>query len=233
MLTSDWPDGAHPHHRGIFWAWPEVEYKAQRGDLYALQRVFARPTGNIKYAAGSVFAEIDAENLWMWEDKEPIVREHAIIRVYRSSPESRVIDLTISLLATADNVTVATRFTNSYGGLCPRMETPQKQAISYYSDKPGASPARSWADFNGIFEGNQSASGLMILQYHDNPEYPGAWVEYPNLSWVQPTFPTSGTRFLLSKESPLTLRYRFIVHQGGKPDDAVSAKRWDAYHSTH
>ncbi|MDR3261635.1 MAG: PmoA family protein, partial [Tannerella sp.] len=136
MLTNDWPDGSHPHHRGIFWAWPEVEYKSQHGDLYALLRVFARPTGNIKYTSGSVFAEIDAENLWMWKDKEPIVREQVTIRVYRSSQESRVIDLTVSLLAMVDSVTVATRSTNSYGGLCFRMETPQKQDISYYSDKP-------------------------------------------------------------------------------------------------
>ena len=35
MLTRDWPDGAHPHHRGIFWAWPEVDFKNQRGDIYA------------------------------------------------------------------------------------------------------------------------------------------------------------------------------------------------------
>jgi hypothetical protein len=26
MLTRDWPEGGHPHHRAIFWAWPEVEY---------------------------------------------------------------------------------------------------------------------------------------------------------------------------------------------------------------
>src|SRR5699024_3188858 len=29
MLTRDWPEGAHPHHRGIFWAWPEVEYGSE------------------------------------------------------------------------------------------------------------------------------------------------------------------------------------------------------------
>ncbi|MDO8951296.1 MAG: PmoA family protein, partial [Draconibacterium sp.] len=114
MLTNDWPDGGHPHHRGIFWAWPEVEYGTRRADIYALQRIFARPTGNIKLKSGPVFAEIDAENLWMWDDKEPIVRENAIIRVYNSSSDSRIIDLTIKLLALKDSVTIATRFTNSY-----------------------------------------------------------------------------------------------------------------------
>ena len=231
MLTNDWPDGGHPHHRGIFWAWPEVEYGTQRADIYALQRVFARPTGNIDFTSGPVYAQIDAENLWMWEDSESIVNEHAIIRVYRSSPDIRIIDLTLKFLALKDSVTLATRFTNSYGGLNIRMQTPEKQDISYFTDEKDANPLRTWSDFNGIFEGNKSFSGLMVLQHRDNPEYPGSWRDYPDLAWVQPTFPTPDTRYLLSKEVPLVLRYRLIIHSGGKQNADLYMKNWDAYHS--
>jgi hypothetical protein len=229
MLTNDWPDGGHPHHRGIFWAWPEVEYGRQLGDIYALQRVFARPTGNIKLTSGPVFAEIDAENLWMWEDKEPIVRENAIIRVYNSSSDSRTIDLTIKLLALKDSVTIATRFTNSYGGLNIRMQTPEAQDISFFTDAPGSKPIRAWSDFNGIFEGNKTASGLMVLQHSSNPEYPGIWKDYPDLAWVQPTFPTPEKRYSLSTEKELVLRFRLIIHTGGKPGEEISKLLWDAY----
>jgi len=231
MLTNDWPDGGHPHHRGIFWAWPEVEFGIQRGDIYALQRVFARPGGNIKYTSGPVFAEIDAENLWMWEDKEEIVNEQAIIRVYRSTGETRIIDLTIKLLALKDSITIATRFTNSYGGLNIRMQTPEKQDISYFTDKTGSAPQRAWSDFNGIFEGSKTTSGLMVLQHKENPGYPGVWRDYPGLAWVQPTFPTPNTRYKLSTETPLVLQYRLIIHNGGKPDKSTSEKKWDAYHN--
>ncbi|NQU52810.1 MAG: PmoA family protein, partial [Bacteroidetes bacterium] len=231
MLTRDWPDGGHPHHRGIFWAWPEVEYGTQRADIYALQRIFSRPTGNIEYTSGPVFAEIDAENLWMWEDKEAIVSEHAIIRVYHSSSNIRIIDLTIKLLALKDSVTIATRFTNSYGGLNVRMQTPEEQNISYFTDKTDSKPLRAWSDFSGIFEGNKTASGLMVLQHQNNPEYPGEWRKYPDLAWVQPTFPTPDTRYLLSKEVPLILRYRLIIHAGGKPTKVISEQSWDAYHA--
>lgn len=231
MLTRDWPDGGHPHHRGIFWAWPEVEYNGQRGDIYALQRVFARPTENIEMISGPVYAEINAENRWMWEDKDPIVLEQASIRVYHSSKDKRVIDLTVRLLALKNNVTIATRFTNSYGGLNIRMQTPEDQEITYFTDEDDANPLRAWADFNGIFEGRHSKSGLMILQHNSNPEYPGAWVEYPDLSWVQPTFPAPNTRYALSTEKPLILKYRFIVHSGGKPTVNKSKLYWDAYHS--
>ncbi len=231
MLTRDWPDGGHPHHRGIFWAWPEVEYGIQRADIYALQRVFARPSGNIKYTSGSVYAEIDAENLWMWEDKEAIVNEHAIIRVYRSSADTRIIDLTIKLLALKDSVTIATRFTNSYGGLNLRMQSPDNQDISYFTDKEGTEPLRAWSDFNGVFEGCKTISGLMVLQHNENPEYPGEWRDYPGLAWVQPTFPTPNTRYKLSTEEPLVLRYRMIIHNGGKLDKGTFEKNWDAYHN--
>lgn len=231
MLTRDWPDGVHPHHRGIFWAWPEVEYGKKRGDIYALQRVFARPTGNIEYTSGSVYAEINAENLWMWEDTVPIVNEHAVIRVYRSTSNRRIIDLSIKLLALKDSVTIATRFTNSYGGLNIRMQTPEKQEISFFADEEGAKPLRAWSDFNGIFEGNNSASGLMVLQHHGNPEYPGSWREYPALAWVQPTFPSPETRYPLSKEVPLILRYRLIIHAGAKPSEDILKESWDIYNS--
>ncbi|HLT51392.1 MAG TPA: DUF6807 family protein [Arenibacter sp.] len=231
MLTSDWPDADHPHHRGIFWGWPEVRYGSKLGDIYALQTVFSRPTGKIKYTGGPVYAEIDAENLWMWEDKDPIVRERAIIRVYHSTTDSQIIDITIDLLALKDSVTLATRFTNSYGGLNIKMQTPESQDISNFTDGADSEPVRAWADFNGVFEGNTSTSGLMILQNKNNPEYPGAWVDYPGLSWVQPTFPTPETRFPLSTTKPLTLRYRLIVHANGKPSDDRSKAYWDAYNS--
>ena len=231
MLTNDWPDAGHPHHRGIFWAWPEVKYGAESGDIYALQTVFARPTGNIKFTSGPVFAEIDAENLWMWKDKEAIVRERAVIRVYHSSSDNRIIDLAISLLALENGVAIATRFTNSYGGLNLRMMTPDSQEISYFTDEADSLPLRAWSDFNGIFEGAKSPSGLMVLQHQDNPDYPGDWVEYPDLAWVQPTFPSSGTRYPLSKTESLVLRYRLILHKGGEPGKDRSEKNWDAYHA--
>lgn len=229
MLTNDWPDAGHPHHRGIFWAWPEVEYGTRRGDIYALQTVFARPTGNIEFSGGPIYAEIDAENLWMWEDKVPIVRERAIIKVYKAATEYRIIDLKIELQAIMDSVTIATRFTNSYGGLNVRMMTPESQDISYFTDIPNATPQRAWSDFSGVFKGNNDPSGLMVFQHPDNPEYPGYWQEYPDLSWVQPTFPTKNTRYALEPEKPLVLSYRFVIHSGGKPDANMVEKLWNEY----
>jgi hypothetical protein len=231
MLTRDWPDGGHPHHRGIFWAWPEVELGSQRGDLYALQRVFARPTGKVEATDGPVFAQLVAENLWMWDDEEPIVRETAAIRVFRKAAGSRIIDISIKLEALKDSITIATRGTNSYGAFNLRMQSPDSQNISHHTDEQGSVPLRSWADFSGVFHGEHSPSGVMVLQYGKNPEYPGPWQEYPDLSWIQPVFPSHGTRYPIRKDNPLILRYRLIVHTGAKPGRYISEKRWDAFNS--
>ena len=232
MLTRDWPDGGHPHHRGIYWAWPEVEYGSEVGDPHALQVIFSRPTGEINYVNGPVFTQIIAENLWMWEDTEPIVREHAVIRAYRYSSSNRVIDLTLRFIALKEGITIATRGKDSYGGLNLRMQFPESQEISYFNEEDYTKPIRSWSDFGGIFKGAESRSGLMVLQHQDNPDYPGTWVEYPNLAWVQPTFPAQGTRYPLSTEEPLILRYRLVVYTGDKPDKNVSKNKWDAFHKT-
>ena len=228
-LTRDWSLD-HPHHRGIYWAWPEVDFEKERGDLHALQRVFARPTGLVKLESGPVFAQVEGENLWLWEDREPIVRERAVIRAYRATARGRVVDLEFHFVGLKDGVTIARRGTTAYGGLNIRLATPQSQTIKVFADPPGASVRRAWSDLSGIFAGGPP-SGLTVLQHRDNPEYPGDWVQFPELSWVQPTFPTTGTRYALPRDRPLVLRFRLWIHSGTTPDEAMAGKLWEAWHS--
>ena len=230
LLTRDWSKD-HPHHRGIYWAWPEVKYGNKLGDLHALQIVYARPTGNIKLQNGSVFAQIEAENLWMWRDSIPIVQEIAIIRAYHSTSKGRIIDLTFKFVSLKDSVSIARRGTKLYGGLNVRMQTPKDQIISVSTDSSNIVPQRSWSDLSGIFSGADKTSGLMVLQHKQNPDYPGDWIQYPELSWCQPTFPASGTRYTLNQNKSLVLRYRLFVHTGNKPDNDLSKMLWDAFNS--
>ncbi len=229
VLTRDWSID-HPHHRGIYWAWPEVDFGTARGDLHALQIVFARPTGRLKLTSGSEFAQVEAENLWLWEDREPIVREWTLIRAYPATAEGRVVDLVFRFEALKEGVTLARRGTSAYGGLNVRLETPADQSISTRLDPPGVPSRAAWSDLSGQFQGATAPSGLAVFQHHDNPEYPGEWVQYPELSWCQPTFPTSGTRFALRPAVPLVLRYRLWTHTGGVlPEDRARAL-WEAWH---
>ncbi len=215
-LTLDWPLD-HPHHRGIYWAWPEVDWQGRRGDLHALQNVFARPTGRCQVTGGPVFAQVDAENLWLWEDREPIVRERALLRAYRSTSLGWLLDLEFEFAALNDQVALARRDTTHYGGLNLRFNSLRQQEIVKYVDPTAAAPRPAWGALSGIFAGVSQASRVVILPSAANPDYPPDWVDYPNLNWLQPTFPASGTRHLLRPGHPLILRYRLWIHAAVGP----------------
>ena len=228
QLTADWsPD--HPHHRGIYWAWPEVDYRGQRGDLHALQRVFARPTGKIELHGGADFALIEAENLWKWEDKTPIVREVAIIRTQRAGEHGWYVDLSLRFTALEHDVAIARRGTDKYGGLSIRLAPVAGHRVMLHTDPPDAAPRRNWADSVGVRPGGQGPVGLAVFQRSTNPGYPGQWIQYPQLPWFQPTFPAAGTRYVLKKDRPLVLKYRLWIRRGAAVSPEEYARRWDGY----
>ena len=227
-LTKDWSVD-HPHHRGIYWAWPEVDYHGERGDLHALQRVFARPTGNVALRNGPVFAQIEAENLWLWEDREPIVRERTIIRAYRETPLGRCVDLEFQFTALKDEVAIARRGTEHYGGLNLRFSAVKEQDMLFHTDAPDVKPRMAWAGLSGTFPGGRAPLGVSIFQRQTNPAYPGDWIKYPELNWLQPTFPAAGARWVLKPRQPLVLRFRLWLHRGGKASEDLQAAQWRAY----
>lgn len=229
-ITFDWPPD-HPHHRGIYWAWPEVEWNGETADLHALQRVFARPTGKLKLVSGGDFAQVEAENLWLWEDDTPIVREIAVIRAYPADARGRFIDLGFFLTAVQGKVSVARRDADKYGGLNVRLAQVEDQLIIFYTDEPEMRVRMAWAELSGLFQGGRTPTGLSIFQHRANPGYPGDWVEYPELNWFQPTFPASGTRYTLKSEEPVVLRYRLWIHRD-HADAKMHAEIWEDYQSS-
>jgi len=124
-----------------------------------------------------------------------------------------------------EGVTVARRGTTAYGGLNLRLATPQGQVIRTHTDDAGGSERRAWSDLSGIFAEGRAA-GLTVLQDGRNPEHPGEWIQYPELSWVQPTFPGAGRRYALRKDERLVLRYRLWIHRGMTPAEAVVEGLW-------
>ena len=230
-LTKDWSKD-HPHHRGIYRAWPEVQYKGELADLHALQRVFARPTGKIKLRSESDFAEIEAENQWMWEDKTPIVREVATIRAWKAGEHGRYVDLKFEFTALDDDVTLARRGTKNYGGLNIRLAPIANLKLIHHADPSDASPRRAWQLATGVWSEAERPAMLSAIESVTNPQYPGDYVQYPPLPWFQPTFPRAGTRYPLPKGKPLTLRYRLWVHPGGSPDQAQHIEQWNLYNAS-
>lgn len=221
----------HPHHRGIYWAWPEVQFNGRMHDLHALQGVFERPTGRIESRDGGEVAQIVAENQWLWEDKTPIVREIATIRAHRETAAGRYIDLKFEFTALVDGVTIARRGTSHYGGLNIRLSPVQELKLPHYTDPPDAMPRMAWSDSIGIRQGGNTPVGLAVFEKRTNPQYPGQYLEYPNLPWFGPTFPATGTRCALSKTQPLVLEYRLWIRRGGQISDDEYRRQWSIYNT--
>jgi hypothetical protein len=224
-LTLDWAVD-HPHHRGIYWAWPEVGFNGQTGDLHALQRVFARPVAKPVTRDGDQAAVIEAESEWKWEDQTPIVREKIVIRVEKAGPHGRRIDLTITLNAVADGVTIARRDTDKYGGLNSRFAAAKALAITHHVDAPETTPRMAWHRAAGTWNPAPTPASVTIFEKSTNPGYPADHVEYPELPWFQPTFPKAGTRHPLKQGEQLVLHYRYLIHSGAAGDEKALRDEW-------
>ena len=228
VITADYPDD-HPHHRGVYWAWPEVYYKGGRKDLHALQGVFARPSRLVRAEGGPAGATIEAESTWKWLDTEEIVKERAILRAGgRDKDGGRSIDLEFRFTALADGVSVARRGQSAYGGLNLRSVLHGGQKISHHTDPAGAKPRRNWGQISGVPKGGTETVAIATLEHAANPEYPGEWIQFPAIAWLQPTFPRKGRKFALSKDKPLVLRYRLWVRRNPATDEQL-AEAWKAY----
>ena len=224
VLTADYSKD-HPHHRGIYWAWPEVTYKGQKRDLHALQGVFARP-GRIVSSGGGILV---AENTWKWSDSEPIVKETASIRIVNAGSIGRYVDLTLSFEALEDGVSLARRGTDRYGGLNIRLALIKGMALAHHADPAGGSPRMAWQMASGSWGDGGAPLALVVFEHGSNPNYPGDYVEYPKLPWFQPTFPRAGSRYILQKAQPLTLSYRLWVCPGKSPSEQALRDAWTAY----
>ena len=213
VLTADFQKD-HAHHRGIYWAWPEVTYKGDNRDLHALQGIFARPVRMIRQEATKDSAIIETEHVWKWGDTEEIVREQATISVTPAKDGLRIIDFQFRLEGIKPDVTIARRQQSAYGGFNVRMSARKDQVITKHIGNAALFPQESWAELLGVPPGGKEPIGVFLLQKPTNPLYPGDWQDYSDLNWLQPTFPSKGMAFALTPGKPLDLAYRVIIRSG-------------------
>jgi hypothetical protein len=220
VLTQDFP-ADHLHHRGIFWAWHQVYVGEQAmGDMWACQDFVwdiraveilppAPPSGALR-----------AEVYWkssQWKDgQEPFVKETTTIRVHQTAAETRLIDFDIEIRALVDGLRMGgSNDVKGYGGFSTRIVLPpdirMTDASGPVTPRNTAVPAGDWIDFAGTF--GAAPSNFAILVHPSHPGQPRKWILRNSGSAQNLAFPGRAP-VAIPMKTPLTLRYRLVLHRG-------------------
>lgn len=225
VLTEDAPDD-HLHQRGIYWTWHQTWVGELRcGDAWTCQR-FAWDVVSAALSPGSDgVRKLDVTVLWKspdFVDKNgqmcPIVREETVISVYPREKHYRWLDFEIRLLASHDKVTIGgSEDVKGYGGFSLRIKAPDdlifQSGQGKVQPKNKAVTAGNWLDFVASFNPAGRKSGIAVLVHPDNPGATNKWILRQKRSMQNPVFP-GREPVVVSRDRPLILRYRLVIHQG-------------------
>lgn len=223
-LTEDFPQD-HLHHRGIFWAWPQVWVGNQKvGDSWLAQNFHWEITAaKIVETIGEPPA-LQIALLWksdQWLDGSgtplPIVRESVTLQAFPRATDHRCVDFSIRLQALTEQVRIGgSENDKGYGGFSPRIRTPDD--LIFTSAKGVATPQRvavansPWMDMSGTFGDNQQISGITVLCHPSSPGNPPPWILRQMGSMQNAVYPGRHP-VTLPTDATLNLNYRLVIHR--------------------
>lgn len=239
QTATDIAPADHPNHRGIFFAWHDMQFtrgsETLRGDFWGWGK-FAPSDGraivnrDVKLrSADARSARIAVENDWTIEN-QPVLREATTIEATEDQG-ARVLDLTYQFTSDYDVTINQMAFT----GLCFRCR--KDGTYTFYDSNgeiklpnSGATapetdwPARPW--YSHVVtraDGNSVSSAL--IDHPSNP--PSAWHGARGVSFLNPCITAKGP-VKFGPKQPLTLRYRAVTIDGKFPDGMLDkmAESW-------
>ena len=232
----------HPHHRGIFFGWHDSAfYEPARPNPSPTAAVRAATVRRADFWGWGVYAPRDGRVV---QNKE--VRlinadgEHADVAIHndlmvenrKMGEENDTVRVTerdgvfVMDMAYTIAPTVEYRLAqNAFGGFDVQC---RKDGESYYSNANGKVtlrdpqyaypeldwPSEPWYDFTITLSGNGKTVGAAVLDHPKNP--PTLWHNSRSLWMLNPSI-TAIAPVVIKPESPLTLRYRVVVHDGPPP----------------
>ena len=229
VLTEDFPRD-HLHHRGVFWAWHQVwlsDMKLSdpwatidaRWDVYDAK--ILTPDSKSRALQLSVYWKSPLRTDSTGK-QVPFVKETTTITVHSAKDDMRKIDFQIELLALENDMRLGgSEDAKGYGGFTTRIPLPDGLAFTG-TDGPVeptnlSVEAGPWLDFSGKLGKDGKTSGLAILCHSSSPGYPQRWILRRKGSAQNPVYPGRDP-VPLSREKPLVLRYRLIIHRGNVHD---------------
>ena len=219
----------HPHHRGIFFGWHDAEFHTPTGvvraDFWGWGSLAPREGRGVQNreikltSANEKQANIDIRNEWLVDGKKMGDEIDSVTVTERDGVF--ILDLEYRIAPLYEYV--ANR--NAFGGFDVQC---RKDGDAYYStfygkttwanpefENPGLNlPDLPWYDFTIKVKGSGKTMGAAVINHPGNG--PTTWHNIPNLFMVNPVIIAAGP-VTIRPGSPLTLRYRVVVHDGPSP----------------
>jgi hypothetical protein len=214
-LLDDFPKD-HYHHRGLFWAWPDVRVAGASYDgwmMKGLNTVHKRLRSELQNA-GRV-AILDVENEWVAGGKTiASVQEH--YRINRADGKGRTIEVALTLTATDAPIVLRGSHEEgkSYGGLSLRF-APRTQTLirteKGVSEKDEDLNRHDWAELEAIYNGHKAALRIDNAAANDGGAPQWCLRHYGFLGAAFPGKTKDRDSITLERGKPLTLRYSILV----------------------
>lgn len=233
-LTEDFPDD-HKHHRGLFWAWHQLNVGGKQiGDPWTCKDFLAEVQDVSVETQESGAARVLVRSAWkspLWADKsgkqKSIVEEQVVVTVQPVRNDSGAIDFVIRLTAQEDDVRIGgSDDVKGYGGFSARLRLPENLRFRLKSGpvepQRTSVEASPWLDMTAAFGKGSKQSGVSLLTHPTTPGFPQRWILRQQRSMQNPVFPGRES-VPVPKDKPLRFWYRIVLHRGEAMTETVNA----------
>jgi hypothetical protein len=223
VLTEDFPKD-HLHHRGVFWAWHQVQIGSSPiGDSWEC-RDFSWNLKDVNISESGKSLKLTLATHWEsphWLDQEgnqkPFLLENTTILISPKKGNYRIVSFEISLLALEKDLRIGgSDDDKGYGGFSVRMKLPAQ--VQFTSDKGKVEPeinavaAGKWINTFGLLAGGEHNSGIVIISLQTNPKDKENWILREKESMQNCVYPGRNT-VPVSMTDPTILKYSLIVYE--------------------
>jgi len=170
-ILDDFP-ADHPHHRGIFWAWPYVGIGGETYDIWDLRGIKTENTSHTaRLNEKEKLAVLDVDNVWVANGKR-VAKLHENYTIHPTRDNSRLVECILTLTALDAPMTLkgSHEAEKSYGGFgvrfAPREQTVIRTEAGVSEQDQDLNP-HEWAELEAVYNGHKAA--LRIDNFPQNP----------------------------------------------------------------
>lgn len=236
IMTQDFPDD-HYHHRGVFWGWPDTQWKGHRVDTWGLEGARQATVSCTPGPVTDDAAQFSGENFWVLDEGTdyPLVSECYAVTVHAATDLGRAIDVTLTwrnLTTSPVFIRGAVTDDKGYGGFNFRPD--KTRAPMHFTSALGVHAedtfdvASPWVDVSfAVAPESATQSGVAIFQHPQNPEYPYDWWLLRHYGFLGHSWP-GNMPYQLKPGEEVTAKYRLYLHKG-TADEGKVAEAYAAY----